>query len=193
MNDKQIRVAAHQKLFRRYSARPDILVLEEIGLRNSAARVDFLIVNEILHGFELKSDRDSLYRLENQIPIYNSVLDRVTLIVGYRLADRAMKMVPEWWGVKLASLGKRGGVHFHDARSPKNNPSIEKQSVVKLLWQNEALEVLKELGADAGVASKSRKLIHARLAQHADLGLIQKKVRHYLRLRKAPQSVLLQK
>jgi hypothetical protein len=155
--------------------------------------VDFLIVNEILHGFELKSDRDSLYRLQNQIPIYNSVLDRVTLIVGYRLADRAMKMIPEWWGVKLASLGKRSGVHFHDARSPKNNPTIEKQSVVKLLWQNQALEVLKELGADEGVVSKSRKEIHARLAQHADLDLIQTKVRHYLRLRTDYQAATIQK
>lgn len=193
MNDKQIRIAAHQKLFRRYSTKPNVLVLEEIGLRHGAARVDFLIVNEILHGFELKSDRDSLFRLGNQIPIYNSVLDRVTLIVGYRLADKAMKMVPTWWGVKLASVGKRGSVTFHDARSPKRNPAIDKTALAKLLWQDQALQVLAELGADAGVRSKTRKEIYLRLSQSADLDLIRAKVCHYLRLRKTPQPALQQK
>jgi hypothetical protein len=193
MNDSQIRAAAYQKLFRRYSDKANIFILEEIGLRHGAARIDFLAVKDYLHGFELKSDKDSLIRLWNQIPIYSSVLDRVTIIVGYRLADKAMRMVPEWWGVKLARLGKRGGIHFHDARSPKNNPGLEKTALVKLLWQDQALQVLAELGADAGMRSKSRREIYARLAQCADLDLIRLKVRHYLRLRKEQQSVSQQK
>jgi hypothetical protein len=193
MNDKQIRVAVYQKLFRHYSATPKTLVLEEVGLRHGAARVDFLVVNGILHGFELKSDRDNLIRLENQIPIYSSVLDRVTLIVGYRLADKALRIIPEWWGVKLASLGKRGGFYFRDARTPKNNPCIEKEAVVKLLWQNQALQVLEELGADAGVRSKTRKEIYARLAECADLDLIRAKVCYFLSLRKNHQVAERQK
>ena len=91
MNDKQIRVAVHQKLFRHYSATPNTLVLEEVGLRHGAARVDFLVVNGMLHGFELKSDRDNLIRLENQIPIYCSVLDRVK----YSRVDNAASNLPD--------------------------------------------------------------------------------------------------
>ena len=193
MNDKQIRAAVHQKLFRHFSATPNILVLEEVGLRHGAARVDFLVVNGMLHGFELKSDKDNLIRLENQIPIYSSVLDRVTLIVGYRLADKALRIIPEWWGVKLASLGTRGGIKFRDARTPKNNPRVEKEAVVKLLWQNQALQVLEELGADAGMRSKTRKEIYAKLAECADLDLIQAKVRYFLGLQKSHQSVGQQK
>jgi hypothetical protein len=187
MNDKQIREAAHQKLFHRYATTPNVLVLEEVGIRHGAARIDLLVVNGLLHGFELKSDKDNLIRLENQIPIYSSVLDRVTLIVGYRLADKALKIIPEWWGVKLASLGKRGGIQFRDARTPKNNPCVEKEAVVKLLWQNQALQVLEELGADAGVRSKTRKEIYARLAECADLDLIRAKVRYFLSLQKGHQ------
>lgn len=193
MNDKQIRVALRNKVFRHYRLMPSALVLEEVGIRHGAARVDFLVVNELLHGFELKGDRDNLSRLENQIQIYSSALDRVTLVVGYRLADKALRIIPEWWGVKLASLGKRGGIHFRDARTPKNNPCVEKEAVVKLLWQNQALQVLEELGADAGVRSKTRKEIYARLAECADLDLIRAKVHHFLSLRKSLQAAEQQK
>lgn len=187
MNDRCIREAARQKIFRRYSALPDAQLLEEVGVRHGAARIDFLLVNGLLHGFELKSDQDNLRRLENQIPIYSSVLDRVTLIVGYRLADKALTMIPSWWGVKLASLGKRGAVQFRDARTPKNNPGVQKEALAKLLWQEQALDVLKELGADAGIRSKSRKKVYARLAECADLDLIRSKVRYYLSQRKSYQ------
>jgi len=175
----------HQKLFRRYLATPNAMILEEVGIRHGAARVDFLLVNGLLHGFELKSNKDNLHRLENQIPIYSSVLDRVTLIVGYRLADKALAMIPDWWGVKLASLGNRGAIQFRDARTPKNNPDVQKEALAKLLWQGQALDVLKELGADAGVRSKTRREIYARLAERADLDLIRTKVRYYLSQRKS--------
>ena len=193
MNDKQIRVALRNKVFRHYRLTPSALVLEEVGIRHGAARVDFLVVNGLLHGFELKSDRDNLSRLENQIQIFSSVLDRVTLVVGYRLVDKALRMVPEWWGVKLANLGKRGAIHFRDARTPKNNPCVEKEAVVKLLWQDQALQVLEELGADVGVRSKTRKEIYARLVECADLDLIRAKVRHFLSLQKGPQAAERQK
>ena len=169
------------------------MLFRSVGIRHGAARVDFLVVNGLLHGFELKSDRDNLSRLENQIQIFSSTLDRVTLVVGYRLVDKALRMVPEWWGVKLANLGKRGAIHFRDARTPKNNPCVEKEAVVKLLWQDQALQVLEELGADVGVRSKTRKEIYARLAECADLDLIRAKVRHFLSLQKGPQAAERQK
>jgi len=102
-------------------------------------------------------------------------------------------MVPEWWGVKLANLGKRGAIHFRDARTPKNNPCVEKEAVVKLLWQDQALQVLEELGADVGVRSKTRKEIYARLVECADLDLIRAKARHFLSLQKGPQAAERQK
>lgn len=188
INDTQIRAAVYQKLFRKYSTATDVSVLEEVGVRHGAARVDFLVVNGMLHGFELKSDRDTLIRLQNQIPIYSSVLDRVTLIVGYRLADDALKIIPDWWGVKLVSLGKRGALHFHDAKTAKNNPSIKIEALAQLLWRNQALQVLEELGAATGMRSKTRKEIYARLADCGDLNLIRTKVCYFLHQRKNSES-----
>ena len=69
------------------------------------------------------------------------------------------------------------------------NPAIEKHSVVKLLWREEALQVLRELNADAGVRSKPRKQIYERLAATADLDFIREKTRYYLGLRTAREVV----
>lgn len=186
MNDKRIRLALWQKILRRYLSLPNALVLEEIGIRHGTARVDFLLVNGLLHGFELKSDRDTLRRLERQAGIYNSVLDRMTLVVGFRHADSALRMIPQWWGVKLVSSGKRGGIHFHDARTPQDNPQLDKAAVVKLLWREDALQILTQLGLEAGMHSKSRRVIYERLVECADLDFIRAKTRYYLRLRNAP-------
>ena len=173
-----------KKLFCDFLSLPNVAVLEEVGIRHGSARIDFLVVNGLLHGFEVKSDLDTLRRLANQARNYNSALDRVTLIVGFRHADEAFRLIPEWWGVKLVAAGKRGGIHFHSARGPKNNPAVVPSAVVKFLWREEALQVLSELGADKGMHSKTRQAIHSKLIQCANLDFVRAKTRHYLRFRK---------
>ncbi len=95
----------------------------------------------------------------------------------------AIKMIPDWWGVKLADLGPRGAVCFSDARPPKNNPDVDKHFVVKLLWKSEALEILTGLGLQTGLKSKSRKEVYHRLAENADLRFIRDKTRETLKVR----------
>jgi hypothetical protein len=100
MNDRELRAAVKRTVLSRYAARPGTLVFEELGLSHGSGRIDLAVVNGTIHGFELKSDLDNLNRLPQQIQIYNSVLDKVTLIVGRRHVDAAVALVPEWWGVK---------------------------------------------------------------------------------------------
>ena len=188
MNDYHIRSALMCELLSRHARDPNTLILEELGLKHGAARVDIAIVNHILHGFEIKSDRDTLRRLPEQIRVYNSVLDRVTLIVGYRHAYEAMQIVPEWWGVTLAEMGPYGGVHFSDARAPHNNPGSDILAVAALLWRNEALEILEELQAADGVRSKPRAAIYKQLTKVAAPDLVRSKVYHQLRCRTAWRS-----
>ncbi len=94
MNDGALRTALLCRLDRRHSDDPDTLIVHEMGLRHGAARVDVAVVNGSLHGYELKSDSDSLKRLARQARIYSSVLDRVTLVVGGRHAEVVTRMVP---------------------------------------------------------------------------------------------------
>lgn len=183
MNDLQVRTALKHKIFLRYSQNPDVIVIDELGLAHGAARIDIALVNSILHGFELKSDSDTLIRLPNQIRIYNAVLDRITLVVGYRHAYEALKIVPEWWGVKLVELGPRGGIYFSQARVPRNNPDLDPLAIARLLWRDEAIELLNEIGAAQGILSKPRSAIYQRLVEIVDLDVIRTRVRRQLKCR----------
>lgn len=176
MNDAQLREAVKRKLLARYGREPDALVFEELGLRHGSGRIDLAVVDGIIRGFELKSDLDNLNRLPHQIQIYNSVLDKVTLIVGCRHMNACMALVPDWWGVKRAIVGARGGIKFCDVRRGRTNPCVDPLAVAKLLWRGEALSFLVELGQDAGVRSKPRLALYERLVQVVELAEIRQRV-----------------
>jgi len=185
MNDQDIRIVLKAELMRRYAKDNNTLVLDEVGIRHGAARIDLVVVNHQLHGYEIKSDRDSLKRLPDQIRAYSSIMDRVTLVVGYRHAFEALKMVPEWWGVRLAETKKRSGtVVLSGARSARNNPKVDLDAAVALLWRGEALAILEEMGAAGGVHSKRRSEIYKRLVELSDPDFLRSRIRQQLKQRR---------
>ena len=143
-----------------------------------------MVINHVIHGYEIKSDLDSLERLPEQIRIFSSIFDRVTLAVGYRHAYNALKMVPEWWGVKLAEKKEKGAVVLTSARLPHNNPEVDLQAVVALLWRDEALDILEKMGAANGVQYKTKAEIHRRLVGACDPDYLRSMVRQQLKSRK---------
>lgn len=184
MNDRDIRAVIKKELMRQHAREEDTLVLDELGLRHGAARIDLVVVNERLHGYEIKSDRDSLRRLPEQIRVYSSVMDRVTLVVAYRHAYEALRMVPEWWGVRLAETKKQSGtVVLSGARPARNNPKVDLNAVVALLWRDEALAIIEEMGAASGVRSKRRNEIYRRLVELSDPDSLRFRIRQQLKRR----------
>lgn len=67
-------------------------------LARGACRVDVCVINGHLHGYEIKSDVDTLRRLPLQQQFYSDVLDKATIVVGQRHLDHALETLPAWWG-----------------------------------------------------------------------------------------------
>ena len=101
IRDADVRPALRRYLQREQSANPNMLLIEELGLCQGQARIDLLTVSGVLHGYEIKSNRDRLTRLASQAATYSRVLDRVTLVVCPRHFEAALQLVPKWWGVLL--------------------------------------------------------------------------------------------
>lgn len=184
MKDRDIRIILMAELNRRYTKDANTLVMEEFGVKNGAARIDLVVVNHVIHGYEIKSDLDSLSRLPEQVRVFSSVVDLMTLVIGYRHAYNALKIVPEWWGVRLAEKKERGGVVLTSARLPHSNPAVNLQAVVALLWRDEALNILEKMGAADGVRSKARTEIYRRLVQISEPDYLRSMIRQQLRSRK---------
>lgn len=182
MRDIDIRKALFAGALKEHESEPDTLIIEELGLNHGEARIDVAVINGAIHGFEIKSERDTLERLPGQLSVYSAALDFVTLVVHESHVNEAVKIIPKWWGVQVVK-GSAEHVLFKQRRSSKPNPRRDSMSVLRLLWKDEALGLLDDLGAAKGFKSKSKELIYSRLAETlspADVGL---KVRSTLKKR----------
>jgi hypothetical protein len=156
MRDFDVRRALHSRVLRDHHGDPNTLVLNELGLRHGRCRVDVAVVNGSLHGYELKSDKDTLERLSFQVDTYGKVLDRATLVVGERHAEKAIPMLPEWWGVKIVTQGSRGGISFQHHRSASLNTEVHPIALAELLWRVEVNTILANNGITGAPLRKPR-------------------------------------
>lgn len=183
MHDSDVRRAVLRVLERRYAGRSDTQIIEELGVQHGAARVDIAVVNGCLHGYELKSDHDTLRRLPHQVLAYGAVLDKVTLVVGERHLTHATEIAPAWWGLILATSGPRGGVRLRTLRRDRTNPGVDPPVLAALLWRDEALALLDGVGYATGLRGAPRARIYDRLADTLPLGELRRCVRETLRRR----------
>lgn len=183
--DAEIRPALRQHLLRRHGGETDTVLVEELGLRRGQVRVDLAVVNGSLHGFEIKSDRDSLRRLAVQVDLYSQVLDRATLVVGDRFAPLAPSLVPAWWGIFRVSP-RASGLQFTTLRRSKLNPQRNARVLAELLWSAQALELLEERGAAKGMRGKPRRVLWDRVCECLSVDEIAAAVRQ--RLKATPDS-----
>jgi hypothetical protein len=133
-----------------------------------------------MHGYEIKSDRDTLERLPEQMTQFNEVFDRLTLVVGKQHLYRAIHVVPDWWGITIAKINTEGQVVFQIIREPEDNKKQDKVSIARLLWREEALRILEEHDKADGVRSKPREFIYQRLADVLEADILKERVRKTL-------------
>ncbi len=88
MRDPDIRQKLRADIERQHRADPDTLIVDELGLCQGAVRVDLAVVNAALHGYEIKSERDTLVRLPGQQEGYSRALDFVTVVTAEGHASR---------------------------------------------------------------------------------------------------------
>lgn len=183
MRDHDVRTALRSVLLKEHGDDlSNTLLLDELGLCG-AARVDVVVVNGSLTGYELKSARDRLDRLPNQVETYGRVLDYAYLVVAQGHLAAARVMLPAWWGI-LVAKEDGSNVVLSARRKARLNPNIDPGSLAQLLWRDEALDVLTRHGLDAGVRGKARHVLWERLAQQLDLGVLRREVREALKARR---------
>lgn len=138
-------------------------IFDELGVQHGANRVDYAIVNGIMCGYEIKSDRDTLDRLPEQVKEFSEVFDELTLVVGKRHLYKAIHQIPEWWGVWLAKENQNGSIEIQILRNPQKNKQQDIKSIARLLWKEEALRILEERNEAKGLRNKTREFIYSRI------------------------------
>jgi hypothetical protein len=183
MRDREIRAALRHQIEDVYRNDDGTLIIDELGLCEGDARIDVAVVNGELTGYEIKSEADTLQRLPHQVNVYSRLLDQVTVVSSKRHLDKAKSMVPEWWGLSEATE-ITGEISFEVIREPQQNPSVDPFAVVQLLWKDEALMLLTQLGIHKGMRSKTRPLVWKRLCEATTLPELSALVRQQLKARR---------
>lgn len=120
----------------------DSKVLEEFRVERGGSRIDVVVIDDELVGYEIKSDRDTFARFSNQIHAYNRVFDRINLVCSLAHADHAAEVVPSWWGIVIASRDSAGVIHLAVRRAASANSKQDAFSLASLLRKEEAIAVL---------------------------------------------------
>lgn len=184
MLDKDVRQAVKDKILKAHINDPSTLVIDELGLDHGRNRVDIAVINGELHGYELKSDSDNLLRLPQQSMIYSSIMDKVTLVVGEKHAQEAINIIPDWWGIKIATMNHRGSVNIVTYRRNKKNKDIDPFELSKLIWKEEALALLAiKIKVDWRIRKLTRKDIYKLIVDTFSLDEIRDNTRAILKSR----------
>lgn len=182
VRDRDIRSVLRRELATRHEGETDVLILDELGLCQGTARVDMAVVNGSFNGYEIKSAEDTLARLPAQCEVYSRILDSVTIVTSTRHISAVLERIPTWFGVwDVRSDG--ANLTLEVVRKPRQNPGQDPYSVAQLLWREEVLRILEDIGLSKGSKRKPRHALWRILVESVDLQTLKELARKALKAR----------
>ncbi len=163
--DSEIRRAFHRKKLHALHTCPDTLIIDELGIAHGRNRIDVAVINGCIHGYEIKSAKDTLSRLPQQIENYSKCLERLSVIAAPEHIQEASKIIPDWCGLVEADKGARGGIRFRTIRRSQKNISVDFVAMAHFLWRSEVIEILSELGAPGTDIKGPRVQLYRKLSE----------------------------
>ena len=163
-NDQDIRHALRGRLEKKYLLKDDHLIVDELSLEHGRNRVDIAVFDSCIHGYEIKSSKDNLLRLQNQLAQYSKSLQKVTFVVAENHYEDVRLYTPDWCGLILATKGPRGGMSLRSIRRAKLNPHVDFFSLAHILWKSEAIDLLYHNGVTEKLEHKTRKELYQQLS-----------------------------
>ncbi|MFK4705947.1 hypothetical protein ABIC83_002786 [Roseateles asaccharophilus] len=160
----------------------DALVIDELDLARGAVRADVVVADQTLEAFEIKAAKDSLKRLPAQIEAYDAVFEHAWLVTTPRHLAEAQAILPAWWGILIADKSE------HSASLTQVRPAAQGERrqglhLARLLWRDELLMKLDELGRLAGIKNKPKIVLYEHLADAMPVHELSAYVRSCLRSR----------
>jgi hypothetical protein len=148
----------------------DCVVVEELALARGYVKADIAVsTSGKLHVYEIKSDRDNLTRLPEQIRVYGEVSNHVTLVVGWKHVAAALRTAPQWWEIWLAERVESGGLIFVPLRGLGENPNLNIRSLAVLIPPAKAREIVQAGNFASSQAGCSLRNLYSHLARTTSL------------------------
>ena len=136
------------------------VVVNEFPVESSTRRVDLAVANGKLTAFEVKSDLDSLRRLNGQVSTFLRYFDKTTVVVTDRFVDRALEELPKNVAVWRARRTADDMVSVAILRRGHTLIVSERDVLVRLLRKSEIVALLRACGEHVDVSQSKGELTH---------------------------------
>lgn len=180
MNDLDIRNSLKTGPLRKYLIDSNSLVLDEFNISLGLVRADIAVVNGVLHGIEIKSERDNLTRLDNQLKEYNKFFEYITIVTCEKFKDKILENFPSNYGILIANK-QNDKIVFKKLRKAKKNYSVDKLCLAQALWKDELIDVLESINYKKGFKSKSKPFLYQILCDNCTkqqlLAIVKEKIK----------------
>ncbi|MDU1431567.1 sce7726 family protein [Actinomyces sp.] len=114
-------------------------------VRAGSCKADVVVLNGTSTAYEIKSERDSLSRLRNQLENYRQVFAAVNVVVSKSHLPEVLRITPE--DVGIVTLSER--YRFQTTRDPQNKPErVNPMMILDILRIDEATSILSRLGRE---------------------------------------------
>lgn len=120
----------------------DAVLINEMVVANWSRRVDLAVANGNLHAYEIKSDLDSLKRLDGQLDAYLARFDKTTVVCAPRFTIEVLKRTPSFVEVLEVDVVNEE-ISFKVARRGALRPIRDKAVLVGFLLKSELASLLK--------------------------------------------------
>lgn len=180
LNDADVRELLMGELHLHYKNDPNTRIINELGINNGRSRVDIAVVNGIIHGYEIKSDLDTLDRLPRQMSYYNKLFERMTIVSSRKYYEQIRELVPIWWGIKIISADRTRLIEKRKGRK-KGYQDID--TLLSLLWKKELEELIDVLKYPKKMKKLKKHQLLEMFSLEADVKVIQQHVYNSLKTR----------
>lgn len=181
--DIDLRTSLNSFLIDKFSYDKTTRIVHELNVCYGSARADVAAINGLLHGYEIKSESDTLERLPQQMEQYNKVFDNMTIVCCDNFISQAEKLIPKWWGIYIASYNDSQIIELDIYRKPEKNDNVDAFSISQFLQKAEIIQILIELGADKKISRLPKYVLWEELSKNCPLDLLKDYVRFILKHR----------
>lgn len=157
-------------------------------VRIHQAKLDVLLVRDGLIAYEIKTERDELSRLRQQIHAYQRACPTVWVFTCDKHLSSAERLLPA--SVGIATLSKRYQIR-RVRPAERYSDALRRMDMLRLLRKDEQAMVLDELGVKSASVPNTRLFAElGRAAETVDELWIEGRVSSFLRARGAKSSAL---
>lgn len=185
IKDGAIRTKLVERIAKKHPLGDATKLFHELGIYHGRHRVDLALINGAMHGYEIKSEADTVKRLPLQAEAFSQVFDKMTAVVAFKHLDQTLHIVPSWWCVQVSAYDRHGRVVIKPFRPGLANPNVNPRSLVELLWRDEALLQLQRMHAQLPKRGLNRQYLYDALVDQMPLIHLRRFVRETLKRRPA--------